>query len=497
MTAISKIDIEATAAPDVTVDAEVIAEDVVAIHGDEGFRPQQGHLDTDSPFFAALSQWFGQVVASAMSVNEVETLKRMITRLPDPVPQTSFAWDVVKKPNDIRHLAEAIDLYRRFNQVAVQLSDAMGANTEIRNVIRAEKHDIGRTFASYIAEKRENMSKVEALSKVALDLTSHFQEIFAKKELSISAAIVAVVGLQSAEESREYLASGFNIPREMPDTALAEIDRLRKHIVSSAEKIRRITGVNPMSYSMTALSGVSRSLGEDASGDFRFAVEGLGGSVNADDDLLAASQAFKAFFEQNREFDCLLQEHGLDQVDVPALLSHVLMRRHFMTAAREANIQWSEIQDELVISNETDFQRIAEFLKAGSRSGITGQLLAVAAGKLDRPLADVVKAARKHIVTQEYWLVAGELLTAIDDGIRFVDLQEVLRMEPEIDQARQALLAVGAKTRDDVDVLERHVDWMTRAYALPISDEAVNSIIETKSGIIPLTICGRAGSWSD
>ncbi|TLX16446.1 hypothetical protein [Rhizobium sp. MHM7A] len=484
-----KIDIEAPAGPDVSVDLEVAQDDVLAIHGTKHRPEPEVELDRDDPLIAALIQWLGLEKVGEMTSQEIEALRQMLSRLPEPVAASSFAWDVITKPNDVRRLAESVDLYRRFNQTAVRLSDAMGNNAEIRQIIKAETTDLGRTLASFIAAKRDNMSRVTILADRVDTVMVKFDPLFGRRDLSIAATIVAVTAGQTLQDSMKHLATGFALPVKLSDETLGEIDKLRRHIVSAADKIRRITGVNAMQYSNAALSGVKRSLGEDASGDFRFAVEGLGGTVESHDDLVVASQAFLSLFQQMSAFDHILAEFSLTPNDVPQLLAHVLMRRHFMTAARYAEIDWSEIADELSISPNAVIEDIEAFAEAVSAPGLTGQLGAVASGKLNRPLDEVVKAARKHIVTQEYWLVAGDQLTAIDEGIRFIDLQEVLRMEPEIDAAREALKAVGANTRSDVDALERHLEWMTRAFALPISDEAVQAVIDTKAEIIPLRLC--------
>lgn len=484
-----KIDIEASAGPDVTVDLEVSRDDVNALHGGNARPVPEVDINRDDPLIAALIQWLGLDQVKEMTAQEIEVLRQMVSRLPEPVPSSSFAWDVITKASDVRRLAEAVDLYRRFNQVAVQLSDAMGNNSDIRQVIKGEINEPGRTLSSFIAAKRENMLKVTGLADRVDTVLGNFDVLFGRRDLSIAATIVAATAGQNLADSMQHLRTGFYLPVSLTDETLGEIDKLRRHIISAADKIRRITGVNPMQYSSAALSGVKRSLGEDASGDFRFAVEGLGGSVDDEDGLLIASQAFLSLFQQMSAFDHILSEFSLTADDVPQILAHVLMRRHFMTAARYAEIEWGQIARELSIQTSVVVEDVEAFINAVMSPGLTGQLNAVAAGKLDRPLDEVVKAARKHIVTQEYWLVSGDQLTAIDAGIRFVDLQEVLRMEPEIDVAREALKAVGANTRNDVDDLERHLEWMTRAFALPISDDAVKAIIDTKAEIIPLRLC--------
>jgi hypothetical protein len=486
-----RIDIEAQAGPDVHVDLDVAQEDVNAIHGTESRPAPDENLDRDDPLNAALIQWLGLERLKEMTARELEVLRQMLSRLPEPVSSSSFAWDVITKANDVRRLSESVDLYRRFNQVAVRLSDAMGNNSDIRQIIKAETNDPGRTLASFIISKRDNMSKVTGLADRVDTVLGNFDVLFGRRDLSIAATIVAATAGQTLGDSMQHLSTGFYLPVSLSDETLGEIDKLRRHIVSAADKIRRITGINPMQYSNAVLSGVKRSLGEDASGDFRFAVEGLGGALESDEDLVVASQAFLSLFQQISAFDHILSEFALSSDDVPQILAHVLMRRHFMTAARYAGIEWIEIATELSIPTSVVIEDVEAYVEAVKGPGFTGQLNAVAAGKLDRPLDEVVKAARKHIVTQEYWLVAGDQLTAIDEGIRFIDLQEVLRMEPEIDVAREALKAVGANTRNDVDDLEQHIEWMTRVFALPISDEAVKAIIDTKAEIIPLRLCSQ------
>lgn len=483
-----KIDIEAPALPDVSIDAELAKADVSALHGD-GEARALATLDRDSPLIEALIQWLGLDKVSELSQQEIDVLAQMVSRMPEPVAPASFAWDVIQQPNDVRRIASAVDIYRRFNHAAVLLSEAMGSNDGIRDIIRSDDGDAGRTLLSHIEGKRAHMQSVTRLADRLDGLLGAFCAMFAKPDLSIAATVVAVSAAQTLDESIVHFEGGFSLPISIDDEGLSEVDKLRRHIVAAADKIRRMTGINPMQYSNAALSGVRRSLGEDASGDFVFAIEGLGGSINDDQDIIDSSQAFLSFFQQTSAFNHILNGFGIEQDQVPQLLAHVLIRRHFMTAARCAGIDWAEVSQELAISINANFQDVESLVATANYTGLTGQLNAVAAGRLQRPLDEVVKAARKHIVTQEYWLTAGDHLTSLDPEIRFADLKEVLRLEPGIDAAKEALKAVGANTSQDVDVLEKHVEWMTRAFALPITDEAVEAVIATKAEIIPMRLC--------
>ncbi len=488
---VAKIDIEALTKPvaDVSVDGEFIQEDASSIHGDAWHVARNSDIDLSDPVVAALVQWLGRDKVLEFSVEEIEYLRKMIARLPEPVPASSFAWNVVKTPADVRKIIEPVVIYRRFNQAAVKLSEIMGNNHEIRQIIKSPDVDPGKTLASYLKEKQKNHFNVVDFAKRLAEVKSVFEVMFAQPGLSINATVVAAAAAQTIPQSLNHLKCGFVLPVTLSDGRLAELDKMRRHIVSAAEKVKRMCGINVMKLSTPALAGVKRSLGGESSGNFAFAIEGLGGRIEDERHLVQLSQAFLSYFQLSETFTLTMQELGLDRDCEPQLIARLLLRRHFMSAARSADIEWDYVADELGVASTADFMSLQLFLDALETPGLTGQLKAVASKTMDRPLEDAANAARRHIVTNEYWMDVAERIANFDPDIRFLDLREMLRMEPEIEAARLALHEVGANTSDDVDALERHLDWMTMAFALPISDDAIEAVVQTHAEIIPMRLC--------
>lgn len=489
----AKIDIEALTkvGPDIHVDEEIAQEDASQIHGDSWNTPRNTDIDFSDPVVSALVQWLGRDKVLEFSVDEIEYLRTMIGRLPEPVSSSSFAWEVVKTPADVRKIVDAVVIYRRFNHAAVKLSEIMGNNDVVRKIIRLPEIDPETTLAGYLQGKKKNHDLVVSFFKRLADVKTVFQDMFKTDNLSINATVIAAAAAQTLPQSFEHMKFGFVLPVGVTDGAMGELDKMRRHLVSAAEKVKRMCGINVMKLSRPALAGVRRSLGDESSGNFAFAVEGLGGRIEDDVHLVQLSQAFVSYFQQYEIFWHTMKELGLEKEHEPQLLARLLLRRHFMSAARTAEIEWDYVSQELEVNLNADFDALQLFVTAFEAPGLSGQLKAVASKTMDRPIDEAIAAARKHIVTNEYWMDVADRIVAFDPDIRFLDLRELLRMEPEIEAARASLHDVGANTSDDVDTLERHMDWMTMAFALPISDDAIERVVETRAEIIPMRLCSN------
>lgn len=482
------IDIEAEPIADVSVDLELQQEDISAIHGEQA-EDFSAAPDLDDPLVKALVQWLGRDKVLEMSVAECDALKNSLSRLPEPVPPSSFAWGAIKEPRDIRRVSEAVVLYSQFNTGAVAISEALGNNDEVRRIIRSDAGRPEQLFKGFVDGKRNDLARVAKLKDRIEALAAPFTNLFGKSELSIEATIVAVTAAPGVRQSLQHLNAGLKLQKPVKDDVLGEMDKLRRHIVAAADKVRRVTGINPMQYSLAVLSGVRRSLGEDATADYFAAIEGLGGIIEGDNrDIEDSKKAFLEFFQQSSAFTLLLTQLGLSVDEMPALLGNILARRHLMSAARTAGVPWQRVAEELSLAATAGLEEIKGFVEIAHMPGMTGQLKAVSKGKLQRPLADVARAAHVHIVNEEFWLTAAERVIGVQDDLRFVDLREVLRMEPEIDAAKKLLKESGANTSDDIEELHVHLEWMISAFALPISDEAVAAIIASKAQVIPMRL---------
>ncbi len=484
-----KIDIEALPVQDVVVEHDILQHDISALHG-VAWDDVRRAPDAADPLIAALIQWLGKDRVMEMTAVECDHLRNAVSRLPDPVGPKSFAWNAIKEPADIRRVSEAVVTYRRFNQAAVAISEALGNNDEVRRIIMSQAGQPHEQFGAFVAAKRTELKHVSTLKTRIDGLRKPFADLFGKEDLSIEGAVVAITAAKGIGESLHHMRSGLALQQPIADEHLEAMDKLRRHIVSSADKVDRITGINPMRYSPSVLSGVRRSLGPDATGDYYAAIEGLGGIIDDGGELAEESRiAFTEFFDQTGAFNLLLTQIGLNAVDLPAILANVLVRRHLVSAARTAGIDWDAIKEDLSLAAKASYDDLAAFVARAEAPGMTGHLRAVSKNRMARPLAQVAKAARDHIVTQEYWLTAADRVVQVQDDLRFVDLREVLRMEPEIDNAKRLLKERGANNSDDVTELQMHLEWMISAFALPINDEAVEAIISSKADVIPMRLC--------
>jgi hypothetical protein len=486
---LQRIDIEAQPVPDVLVDFDVLQQDISAIHG-EAWDEARNAPDANDPLVAALIQWLGKDRVMEMTPFECDHLRSAVSRLPDPVGPQSFAWDAIKQPADIRRVSEAVVIYRRFNPAAVAISEALGNNDEVRRIINSQAGQPDEVFADFVRSKRSDLSHVAALKDRIDGLRKPFKSLFGKEEISIEAAVVAITAAKGIGQSLHHMRTGLVLGNPVAEEHLEAIDKLRRHIVIAADKVDRITGINPMRYSPAVLSGVRRSLGPDATGDYDAAIEGLGGGLDSNEELIEQSRlAFTEFFDQTGAFNLLLTQMGLTTDDLPSLLANVLVRRHLVSAARTAGIAWESVREDLSLCAQASYEDVQDFVARANVPGMTGHLRAVSKNRMARPLAQVAKAAHSHIITQEFWLSAADRVVQVQDDLRFVDLREVLRMEPEIDNAKQLLKDCGANISDDVTELQHHLEWMISAFALPINDEAVESIITSKAEVIPMRLC--------
>jgi hypothetical protein len=161
-----------------------------------------------------------------------------------------------------------------------------------------------------------------------------------------------------------------------------------------------------------------------------------------------------------------------------------------MTSAQTVGVPWSEVAAELSVSPTARLATLEDLVLHVAEDGLTGRLKAVAKGYQKR-VGDVLDAGVHHVTTKRYWMDAGERVIDIDPEISIGDLKELVRIEPQIGQAKELLKSCGATSRDDIDTLERHLEWMTSAYALPVDDTAFDAIIASKAEVIPLRLSQR------
>lgn len=478
------IDVEAKPQEDLAVPDEVRGGDMKAVHG-EGWDGKPAGLDVDAGLLQSLEQWLGREHVAAMDGREVEALRRGVSRLPEPEGGDSFVWEAIRSPDDVSRVAEAVVGYRKFDPDWVDVSDAMGANVHFRREIRAARLPREAPLAEFVGRGADSAQAIEAFRERVIALSSAMSGVFEGESFSLSAGL-AVLGAAEGLRSLPVPEDGFAVDRVPSDEELAALDGLRRRAVVASEAVRKACGVEPLRFSAGALSGVRRSLTDRRAGDFVFAVEALGGRLADRDALAEAGKAFLSYFAACEAFSATAAAMGYEAKDEKALVFRMSLRRCLMSAVREAGMAWADVSPGLAVRADAAADGLGT-VGGASVPGLSGRLLAVCKDRT-RPLAEIAEAARKVAVARRYWLAAGERALAARPKATLGEMREVIEAEPSVSKWRDALKEVGALTRTDVDALERHLEWMVSAYALPVPDEALERIVETRAAIVPLRL---------
>ncbi|RWL23353.1 MAG: hypothetical protein EOR63_32220 [Mesorhizobium sp.] len=480
------IDVEAAPHEDVRVSEEVARSDMAAIHGG-GWNEEPGQEGFDETLLRSLDQWLGRDHVASMSPRELEALRRGVAKLPEPESEDSFVWGAIRSPEDVPHVAEAVVGYRRFDPNWLDVSDAMGANAHFRREIRSARLPRDMDLASLVQRGGDAAKAVEALRGHILALSAAMSGIFAAEQFTLGAGLAALGAMEALRSLPVVSAAECAMGRIPQDEELASLDGLRRRAVVASEAVRKACHVEPLRFSAGALSGVKRSVMDKRAGDFVFAVEALGGSLSDREALAEAGRAFLAYFAASEAFSAGVLALGFAPHEEGALVARLSIRRCLRSSAREAGLDWEEVSPQLAVRAGTTAAEFHDFLAEATLPSLSGRLMSVCKDR-SRPLAEIAEAARKVSVEKRYWLAAGERVLAVRPKASLGDMREVIDAEPSVAKWRDALKEVGALTRADVDALERHLEWMVSAYALPVPDEALERIVETRAAIVPMRL---------
>ena len=480
------IDVEAQPEQDIAVPEDVAGHDVASLHG-EGWEGREAKADLSDPAMRSLEQWLGVDAVRSMGSADVEALRRAVSMLPEPEPADSFVWDAIRSPEDVTRVAEAVVGYRQFDIAALVISDAMGANGQFRKAARHARQSADTRIADMVERERKSLVPVYQLVEGADRLSEALEALFGRKEFTVGAAQSVLAAAGAVSIALPMMTAGFVLPRQPHDHELEGLDRLRRRIIAASDSAKAACGVVPLEYSDGVLSGVRRSISERRAGDFVFAVQALGGRVEGRDRLADAGRAFAAYFAARDGFAEAAAALGFGPEHHGALLSHALLRRCLRSGARAAGVDWPSVAGELAARVDLGSEEAAEAMRRFVMPGLSGRLRA-ACKDLRREISQVREAASRFATRKEYWLAAAARVASAAPGATLANVREVMEAEPQIDRFRNVLRDFGAVTRADVDPLERHLEWMISAYALPVPDEAVDRVVETRAGIIPLRL---------
>lgn len=480
------VDMEALPEGDLAVEPAIIDRDLVAVQGSDWERPD-ARLDYEDPLVQSLVQWLGRDAVEKLRNDSYQALKRSISMLPDPVEQSSFVWAAIGGPEDILKVSEAVLSYRQFDEGALVIADAMGANVEFRGVMRTLDRPDDMPLKNFLALETIAVNNIHAFNERLAALIPFMKGMFGDRDFSVGSAVVVIAAAKGFLRGLSKLESGFALSQPVSDELLGRLEYFREDIVRAAETVKRTCKVNPLRFSLGVLSGVRRSLVPGGAGDFRYAVRAIGGTIETDEDLVAAASAFSNYLQNTDDFNVALAAAGLSPEEAPQVVSHIMARRHLMTSAQAVGVPWAEVSCELSVSPDANLAAVEELIAHVGDDGLSGRLKAVAKGYSKR-VADVLDVGRHHVTTRRYWMDAGDRVVEIDPEISIGDIKELVRIEPQIGKAKELLKSCGATSRQDIDTLERHLEWMTSAYALPVADEAFDAIISSRAEVIPLRL---------
>jgi len=475
-------DMEAEASEDLKVPDEVVGFNLVSLHGDE-WPEVRKHGSLSEPFVAVLTRWLGDEAVRSMTPAEAEALERGIAKLPQPEPETSFVWEAIRNPDDIPPVSEAVVNYRNIDPQAVVVSDAMAGNTHFRRYISKIDADEDVSVAGHIEEERKVLSGITAFIRNLDKLSAALSSLFADVDYPVDAALVALAAGDALEKSLPLVSEEFALTKRPSEEELEVLDRLRRKVVANAECARKATGVFPLGFSSAALSGVRRSISRKSAGDFVFAVEALGGSVKGRERITDGGRAFMEYFAASREFADAVADFGYAPRDEAALVSHILVRRQLKSAAKSLEVKWEDVGHLFFVNPDITKATFKRHVAALRVPGLSGKLSSVC-GDRSSTLSEVREAAYRNTVQREFRLEAGTRVCEAVPDITVGRLKQFIEVEPLIDEARATLLKFGVSTRDEVEVLERHLEWMISAYALPVPDEAIEKIIATRGKVL-------------
>lgn len=485
------VDIEAIPETDLVVPSEVVEADLQSIRGRD-WEDAQGIVDPADPLLQSFEQWLGRDTVAKLNLGDYQVLKRAVGMLPDPVGADSFVWSAIVGPADILRVSEAVTAYRQFDRSALVIAEAMGANTDIRGVLKGTQVEPDNLVRDFLVTEKLTVDRIAVFNERLDALVPFMKSMFGDREFSVGAAVTAIAAAKGLERGFFKMEAGFELSAAVTEDVLGRLEFFREEMVRSSELVRKACKVAPLRFSLGTLSGVRRSLFDEGAGDFRYAVRALGGSLESEEDLLAAAAAFREFLRNVDDFNHVVIEAGFGLEESSHLLSHVMARRHMKSSSEAAGVPWGSVAHELSIRPDVGLATLKALVSGvGDDMGLTGRLKSVSRDH-SKKLSSVMEVAKHHVVSNRYWMDAAERVVEIDAQITIADMRDIIRLEPQIARAKEELKACGAGSGEDIDELEAHLEWMMAAYALPVKEEAFDAIISSRAEIIPLSL-SRSG----
>ncbi|MBY3432615.1 hypothetical protein HFN89_00310 [Rhizobium laguerreae] len=475
-TSLALIDIEAEEKSRRLVSAETVAkvDEVLGVVPKVPVVALQGNLRTSVE--AVLGS------DASLTALELAALRRAAGTLPPAAPADSFVWDAVKLPGDVDPLVRAVMIYHRFNVQAVAVSERIGANDAFRRFVRQFSGGDQTELRDALDSERRHVDRISSFMEFVGGFVERASTVFEGDEWTIGSVLVLTAAVGGFVHSRETLSAGWSLPHAPTDACLDAVEDLRIELAYAAREVRESHGVNLLGYSLSALSGIRRSL-FDGGADFRMAISSFGIEEDDGERLVTLARNVRIFLETCDRLETTLAESGYGEGDMPAVMSHVLLRKYLMEASEATEVPWESVQRILRPRAMVSSSEFADLLASLEADTFSAKLDNISRDR-GQSITNVVLAAEHYVYSRLYWIDAGERVLSCDPGIRIVDLRSILEMEPEIHGNTEILSRAGAMDRHDVGVLEQHLEWMIGVYGMPVSNAAIERIIGSKGAAL-------------
>jgi hypothetical protein len=419
---------------------------------------------------------------ASLTALELAALRRAADALPSPAPTDSFVWEAVKLPGDVDPLVRAVMIYHRFNVQAVAVSEKIGANDAFRRFVRQFSGGDETELRAALESERRHVDRISSFMEFVGAFVEKASTVFEGDEWTIGSVLVLTAAVGGFLHSRESLSAGWTLPHTPSDECLDAVEGLRVELSYAAREVRESHGINLLGYSLSALSGIRRSL-FDGGADFRMAISSFGVEEDDDERLVTLARNVRIFLDTCDRLEQALAEGGYGEGDMPAVMSHVLLRKYLMEASEATEVEWNSVKHVLRPSASVAAEQFADLLASLETDTFSAKLDNISRDR-GQHISNVVLAAEHYVYSRLYWIDAGERVVSCDPGIRIIDLRSILEMEPEIHSNTEVLSRVGAMDRHDVAVLEQHLEWLIGVYGMPVSNAAIDRIIGSKGAAL-------------
>lgn len=436
------------------------------------------------------SKWIGAKLVNAMKPNEMSVVINAIKKLGLPIHQESFVWAYVQDPSDVRPIREAIDLRSAFSTETASVSHIIGTANSFRDVIKGFDEERETTLNEMIERYTQSCRSLMTFYESLGNVSKAFSALYDVDDMSVEATLVLLAASNGLSGAVPLVSSGFVLSRQPREDELELFDELRRKVVDASQRVHRLCFISPIECSLGVLAGVIRSLSGNCAGDFGFAVESLGGRMESKEQIIETSQAFVDYIMADRTFKLAVEKAGFEDEEIDALLAHILIRRHIISAASAFGVEWRDVDIYFRMKETLTYNEFVEVIGSLSSVNVSGRLESVSKDR-QRKLADVQEVIKNSTTQKLAFLETAEKIKVAHPEVTIGQIQSIIDLEPGLREAEKGLNIYGVNSNATMKELQSHLKWMISVFGLPVPDEAVEMVVETKGRILPFHLLER------